>query len=58
MLFTHVLKITTTAASLAIDIVMYTKHNERHYSLVGLGMDAGLMFVNPPEPLPQHAFPD
>jgi hypothetical protein len=52
MLFTHVLKITTTAASLTIDIVMYTKHNERHYSLVGLGMDAGLMFVNP---LRQHA---
>ncbi|KAH7349607.1 hypothetical protein B0T11DRAFT_133118 [Plectosphaerella cucumerina] len=45
MLFTHVLKITTTAASLAIDIVMYTKHNERHYSLVGLGMDAGLILI-------------
>ncbi|KAH6677787.1 hypothetical protein F5X68DRAFT_263962 [Plectosphaerella plurivora] len=45
MLFTHVLKITTTAASLAIDIVMYTKHNERHYSLVGLGMDAALILI-------------
>lgn len=45
MLFTHVLKIVTSCASLAIDIVMYIERKDRHYSLIGLGMDAGLMYV-------------
>lgn len=43
MLFTHTLKIVTSAASLAVDVVMYIERKERHYSIVGLGMDAALM---------------
>lgn len=45
MLFTHVLKIVTSCASLAIDIFVYIEHKERHYSLIALAVDAALMYA-------------
>lgn len=43
MLFTHVVKTTCAIAILALDIVVYVQSTEKHYSLVGLGIDAVLM---------------
>ncbi|UKZ49812.1 hypothetical protein TrVGV298_004065 [Trichoderma virens] len=45
MLFTHVVKLACASAILALDVVIYVQRSDSHYSLIGLGMDAVLMFV-------------
>lgn len=45
MLFTHVVKLTCASAILALDVVVYVQRSDAHYSLVGLGLDAALMWV-------------
>lgn len=43
MLFTHVIKLTCATAIMALDIVVYIQRHDRHYSLVGLGLDGAFM---------------
>ncbi|PNY27265.1 Uncharacterized protein TCAP_02815 [Tolypocladium capitatum] len=46
MLFTHVVKLTSASAILALDVVVYVQRSDaRHHSLVvlGLGLDVALM---------------
>lgn len=44
MLFTHIIKLTCALAILALDVVVYVQiSHEKHYSLVGLGLDCGFM---------------
>lgn len=43
MLFTHVVKLTCASAILALDIVVYVRNSDEHYSLAGLGIDAVLL---------------
>ncbi|KAH7322880.1 hypothetical protein B0I35DRAFT_476783 [Stachybotrys elegans] len=40
MLFTQVIKLTCAGAILALDAVIYVQRHDRHYSLLGLGVDA------------------
>lgn len=42
MLCTHLVKLASALAILALDIAVYTSRAEVHYSLVGLGLDAAL----------------
>jgi len=41
--FMHVIKLTCSLASLALDIVVYLKFPDGEWSWIGLGMDSGLM---------------
>ena len=43
MLFTHIIKTTCAIAILALDAVVYAQRHDRHYSLVGLGLDVVFM---------------
>lgn len=43
VLFTHVVKLACATAILALDVVVYVQHSDKHYSLVGLGLDCALM---------------
>lgn len=45
MLFTHVIKLTCAVAIMVLDIIVYTQRHDRHYSLIGLGIDAAFMYV-------------
>jgi hypothetical protein len=45
MLVTHFVKLACAAAILVLDVVVYSQHRERHYSLIGLGMDAAFLLV-------------
>lgn len=48
MLFTHVLKVTCSTATLALDIVVFVQRKDSHYSVVGLGLDCFLLYVLTP----------
>lgn len=43
MLFTHVIKLTCSLAILSLDVVVYVQRHDRHYSMVGLGLDCAFM---------------
>ncbi|KFA62026.1 hypothetical protein S40285_02119 [Stachybotrys chlorohalonatus IBT 40285] len=43
MLFTHVIKLTCAVAIMVLDIIVYTQRHDRHYSLIGLGIDAAFI---------------
>ncbi|KAK2038659.1 hypothetical protein LZ31DRAFT_559388 [Colletotrichum somersetense] len=45
MLFTHVLKIVCSLATLALDIVVFLQRNDSHYSVVGLVLDCFLLVL-------------
>ncbi|CAM1504256.1 Fc.00g018470.m01.CDS01 [Cosmosporella sp. VM-42] len=45
MLFTHVIKMTCAIAILALDAVVYAQRHDRHYSLVGLGLDGAFIIT-------------
>ncbi|KAH8735220.1 hypothetical protein BGZ61DRAFT_528426 [Ilyonectria robusta] len=45
MLFTHVMKLTCASAILALDVVVYVQRHDRHYSLIGLGLDGGFILT-------------
>ncbi|KAK7433382.1 hypothetical protein QQZ08_000322 [Neonectria magnoliae] len=45
MLFTHVIKLTCASAVLALDVVVYVQRHDRHYSLVGLGLDSAFILT-------------
>ncbi|KAI0592917.1 hypothetical protein F4775DRAFT_57337 [Biscogniauxia sp. FL1348] len=44
LVFSSILGLTLAGAILALDIVVYVQHADRHYSLIGLGIDCALMF--------------
>lgn len=44
MLFTHVMKAVCALAIVALDIVVLTQLNDRHYSLVSLGLGGALLY--------------
>ncbi|KAF4996244.1 hypothetical protein FGRMN_4600 [Fusarium graminum] len=46
MLFTHVIKLACAAATLALDIVIYTEKHDKHYSLVALGLDSAFIITS------------
>ncbi|KAI5462341.1 hypothetical protein BGZ63DRAFT_211343 [Mariannaea sp. PMI_226] len=46
MLFTHIMKLTCSAAILALDVVVYVQRHDRNYSLIGLGLDGGFILVS------------
>lgn len=43
LLFGAILNITLSCAVLALDIVIYVQRSDKNYSLIGLGLDAGLI---------------
>ncbi|KAK1580187.1 uncharacterized protein LY79DRAFT_521098 [Colletotrichum navitas] len=45
MLFTHVLKIVCSLATLALDIVVLLQRKDSHYSVVGLGLNCFLLVL-------------
>ncbi|KAF7561841.1 hypothetical protein G7046_g2319 [Stylonectria norvegica] len=45
MLFSQIIKLTAAIAVLALDAVVYVHHEDRHYSLVGLGLDCVFILV-------------
>ncbi|KAI9147777.1 hypothetical protein HJFPF1_12808 [Paramyrothecium foliicola] len=45
MLFTHVLKLSCATAILALDVVVYARQHDKHYSLIGLGLDIAFILV-------------
>ncbi|KAK1971745.1 hypothetical protein LY78DRAFT_699032 [Colletotrichum sublineola] len=45
MLFTHVLKIVCSLATLALDIVVFLQRKDSRYSVVGLGLDSFLLVL-------------
>lgn len=45
MLFTHIMKVVTSCASLSVDVVIYVEQLDRHYSIVGLALNVLLMCV-------------
>ncbi|GJC77707.1 hypothetical protein ColLi_00545 [Colletotrichum liriopes] len=45
MLFTHVLKVVCSLATLALDIVVFLQRKDSHYSMVGLGLDCFLLVL-------------
>lgn len=45
-IFMHVIKLTCSLASLALDIVVYLKFPDGEWSWIGLGMDSGLILFN------------
>ncbi|TEA15081.1 hypothetical protein C8034_v002761 [Colletotrichum sidae] len=45
MLFTHVLKIVCSLATLALDVVVFVQRKDSRYSLVGLGLDCVLILL-------------
>ncbi|KAF7547622.1 hypothetical protein G7Z17_g7598 [Cylindrodendrum hubeiense] len=45
MLFTHIIKLTCASAILALDVVVYVQRHDRHYSLIGLGLDCGFILT-------------
>ncbi|KAI1485527.1 hypothetical protein F5X96DRAFT_324730 [Biscogniauxia mediterranea] len=44
LVFSSILGLALAGAILALDIVVYVQHADRHYSLIGLGIDSALMF--------------
>ncbi|KAI1274877.1 hypothetical protein F5Y07DRAFT_192114 [Xylaria sp. FL0933] len=44
LLFGCILNLVLSAVVLALDIVIYVQHKDRNYSLIGLGLDAALIF--------------
>ncbi|KAF4982695.1 hypothetical protein FZEAL_1722 [Fusarium zealandicum] len=46
MLFTHVIKLTCAISTLALDIVVYVQHHDKHYSLVALGLDVVFILIS------------
>ncbi|GKT55612.1 hypothetical protein ColTof4_14130 [Colletotrichum tofieldiae] len=45
MIFTHVLKVVCSLATLALDIVVFLQRKDSHYSMVGLGLDCFLLVL-------------
>ncbi|KAH6606009.1 hypothetical protein Trco_005162 [Trichoderma cornu-damae] len=45
MLFTNVVNLACASAILALDVVVYVRRSDSHYSLAGLGADALLMVI-------------
>ncbi|GKT48489.1 uncharacterized protein ColSpa_08670 [Colletotrichum spaethianum] len=45
MLFTHVLKVVCSLATLALDIVVFLQRKDSHFSVVGLGLDCFLLIL-------------
>ncbi|KAF6801050.1 hypothetical protein CSOJ01_12052 [Colletotrichum sojae] len=45
MIFTHVLKVTCSTATLALDVVVFVQRKDSHYSVVGLGLDCFLLLL-------------
>ncbi|KAH7155188.1 hypothetical protein B0J13DRAFT_219985 [Dactylonectria estremocensis] len=45
MLFTHVIKLSCASAILALDVVVYVQRHDRHYSLIGLGLDSAFILT-------------
>lgn len=45
MLFNNVLNAVFSGASLAIDIVVYVRKSDKHYSMLGLVLDSILLYV-------------
>ncbi|KAI1504061.1 hypothetical protein F5X99DRAFT_68588 [Biscogniauxia marginata] len=43
LVFSCILGLALSGAILALDIVVYVQHADRHYSMIGLGIDCGLM---------------
>ncbi|KAI5917411.1 hypothetical protein F4810DRAFT_46354 [Camillea tinctor] len=44
LVFSSILGLALAGAILALDVVVYVQHADRHYSLIGLGIDCALMF--------------
>ncbi|OTB02017.1 hypothetical protein M426DRAFT_206606 [Hypoxylon sp. CI-4A] len=44
LLFSNIMNLVLASAVLALDIVVYVRHADRKYSLIGLAMDCALMF--------------
>ncbi|KAI0814059.1 hypothetical protein GGR55DRAFT_494559 [Xylaria sp. FL0064] len=44
LLFGCILNLVLSAVVLALDIVIYVQHKDKNYSLIGLGLDAALIF--------------
>jgi hypothetical protein len=43
MLFTHVVKVVSASAIMALNIVILTQLDDRHYSVVSVGLDGALL---------------